>query len=59
MARPEHGVTSALVSRAILGEPELLAAAREAPELPVELREWMATSGRPSRRAAVSWACAG
>ena len=25
VARPEHGVTSAIVSRAILGEPELLA----------------------------------
>ena len=42
VARPEHGVTSALVSRAILGEPDLLAAAHEATELPVELREWMA-----------------
>ena len=41
LSRPEHGVTSALVSRAILGEPELLAAAHQAPELPGELREWM------------------
>jgi MOSC domain-containing protein YiiM len=41
VARPEHGVTSALVSRALLVEPELLAAASQAPELPVDLREWM------------------
>ena len=41
VARPEHGVTSALVSRALLVEPELLAAAAQAPELPVDLREWM------------------
>jgi MOSC domain-containing protein YiiM len=41
VARPEHGVTSALVSRALLVEPELLAAASRAPELPVDLREWM------------------
>jgi MOSC domain-containing protein YiiM len=40
-ARPEHDVTSALVSRAILGEPQLLAAAQQAPELPDELREWI------------------
>jgi MOSC domain-containing protein YiiM len=50
--RPEHGVTSALVSRAILGEPELLAAAHLAPELPGELREWMAE--RAERRASRS-----
>jgi MOSC domain-containing protein YiiM len=41
VARPEHGVTSVLVSRAILGEAHLLADALEAPELPAELREWM------------------
>jgi MOSC domain-containing protein YiiM len=41
VARPEHGVTSAVVSRAILGEPSLLAAAAQASELPDELREWM------------------
>ena len=41
VSRPEHGVTSALVSRAILGEHELLAAAHRAPELPGELREWI------------------
>jgi MOSC domain-containing protein YiiM len=39
--RPAHGVTSALVSRAILGEPELLAAAQRAPELPGDLRAWL------------------
>ena len=40
-SRPAHGVTSALVSRAILREPELLAGAHQAPELPAELRAWM------------------
>jgi MOSC domain-containing protein YiiM len=43
VSRPAHGVTSALVSRAILSEPRLLADAVEAPELPGELREWMQT----------------
>src|SRR3954468_8171056 len=41
VSRPAHGVTSALVSRAILSEPELLGAASEATELPGGLREWM------------------
>jgi MOSC domain-containing protein YiiM len=41
VSRPAHGVTSALVSRAILREPQLLAAAVIAPELPVDLRAWM------------------
>jgi MOSC domain-containing protein YiiM len=41
VSRPEHGVTSALVSRALLREPELLEAALRAPELPAELRDWM------------------
>lgn len=41
VSRPAHGVTSALVSRAILGEAELLVAALEAPELPQDLRAWM------------------
>jgi MOSC domain-containing protein YiiM len=41
VSRPAHGVTSALVSRAILGEPRLLAAAAQAPELPADLRAWM------------------
>jgi MOSC domain-containing protein YiiM len=49
-SRPAHGVTSALVSRAILGEPELLAVARQAPELPGALRDWM--QSRAERRAA-------
>ncbi len=48
--RPAHGVTSALVSRAILGERELLAAALRAPELPVELREWMQERARRAQR---------
>jgi MOSC domain-containing protein YiiM len=41
VSRPEHGVTSALVSRALLGERELLPAALEAAELPADLRAWM------------------
>jgi MOSC domain-containing protein YiiM len=41
VARPAHGVTSALVSRAILREPQLLAAAQQAPELPADLRAWI------------------
>jgi MOSC domain-containing protein YiiM len=41
VSRPAHGVTSALVSRALLREPELLGAALKAPELPASLREWM------------------
>jgi hypothetical protein len=53
IGRPAHGVTSALVSRAILGEPELLVAALAAPELPVDLRAWMRERARrgigPSR----------
>jgi MOSC domain-containing protein YiiM len=39
--RPEHAVTSALVSRALLGERQLLPIALRAPELPDELRAWM------------------
>ena len=42
VSRPAHGVTSELVSNAILRSPELLAEALLAPELPAELREWMA-----------------
>jgi MOSC domain-containing protein YiiM len=41
VTRPAHGVTSALVSRAILREPQLLGAALQAPELPGDLRAWM------------------
>ena len=40
-SRPAHAVTSALVSRAILGEPHLIGAALQAPELAAGLREWM------------------
>src|SRR3954447_23319806 len=39
---PAHGVTSAPVSRALVGEPELLPEALAATELPAPLREWMA-----------------
>lgn len=39
--RPAHGVTSALVARALLGERRLLPVALEAPELPDELLDWM------------------
>ena len=55
--RPGHGVTSALVSRALLGEHQLLAVATTAPELPLDLRAWMqeraenrAASGRGSEQ---------
>jgi MOSC domain-containing protein YiiM len=41
VGRPTHRVTSALVSRAILREPQLLAAAQQAPELPADLRAWL------------------
>jgi MOSC domain-containing protein YiiM len=47
--RPEHGVTSALVSRAILGDPQLLGAALKAPELPAGLRELMQDRARRHR----------
>jgi MOSC domain-containing protein YiiM len=39
--RPDHGVTVALVSRAILAEPALLEPAAAAPELPDDLAAWM------------------
>ena len=39
--RPAHGVTSALVSRALLRDPRLLKDALEAPELPDDLRDRM------------------
>jgi MOSC domain-containing protein YiiM len=41
VSRPAHGVTSALVSLAVLREPELLATALEAPELAAGLRNWI------------------
>jgi MOSC domain-containing protein YiiM len=47
--RPAHGVTSAFVSRALLGERELLRAALQAPELPAGLREWMHERARSDR----------
>jgi MOSC domain-containing protein YiiM len=50
VSRPAHGVTSALVSRALVGEPELLPAALEATELPADLREWMAERAAAQRR---------
>jgi MOSC domain-containing protein YiiM len=50
VSRPAHGVTSALVSRALLGEPRLLSVAQQATELPGDLREWMRS--RSERRAA-------
>ncbi|HZL54830.1 MAG TPA: MOSC domain-containing protein [Solirubrobacteraceae bacterium] len=51
LERPAHGVTSELVSRAILLEPELLEQALLAPELPADLREWM--DGRAAAAAAL------
>ena len=41
VSRPEHGVTCELVSRALLYEPQLLAIALQATQLPIELRDWM------------------
>ena len=39
--RPNHGVTIALVSRAVLTDPALLARAAAAPQLPARLADWM------------------
>ncbi len=39
--RPEHGVTVAMVSRAILLDDSLLATAARAPALPADLAGWM------------------
>jgi MOSC domain-containing protein YiiM len=39
--RPAHGVTSAIVARALLGERQLLPEVLEASELPAELLDWM------------------
>jgi MOSC domain-containing protein YiiM len=44
--RPAHGITSALVSRALLGETKLLPSALMAPELPADLRAWMRERAR-------------
>lgn len=41
VSRPAHGVTSAVVFRALLGEDDLLTDALAAPELPTDLREWL------------------
>jgi MOSC domain-containing protein YiiM len=41
LSRPEHGVTVALVSRAIMLDETLLGAAAVAPELPPALADWM------------------
>ena len=41
MGRPEHGVTSVLVSRALLGDPRLQRTALGATELPGDLRAWL------------------
>jgi MOSC domain-containing protein YiiM len=41
VTRPEHGITVALVSRAIMLDETLLGAAAAAPELPGALAEWM------------------
>ena len=49
VSRPAHGVTSALVARALLREPRLLATAAQAPELPQDLREWMLARATPRR----------
>lgn len=46
ISRPAHGVTSALVSRALLSDPQLLDDALQAPELPTELRDWMRARSR-------------
>ena len=41
LSRPAHGVTSALVSHAILRDPTALAVALRATELPADWRAWM------------------
>jgi MOSC domain-containing protein YiiM len=47
VSRPAHGVTTALVARAILREPELLPAALRASQLPAELHAWLGRRARP------------
>ncbi|MFZ0091528.1 MAG: MOSC domain-containing protein, partial [Solirubrobacteraceae bacterium] len=39
-SRPTHGVTSALVARALLGDRDLLSLALTAAELPADVRAW-------------------
>jgi MOSC domain-containing protein YiiM len=41
LERPDHGVTIALVSRAVLTDRTLLHSAAAAPELPANLADWM------------------
>jgi MOSC domain-containing protein YiiM len=41
LSRPDHGITVALVSRALLLDETLLARAATAPELPAALAHWM------------------
>jgi MOSC domain-containing protein YiiM len=41
LSRPSHGITIAMVDRAILVDPSLLSVAADAPELPAELAGWM------------------
>jgi MOSC domain-containing protein YiiM len=50
VSRPAHGLTSALVARALLREPWLLATAVQAPELPQDLRDWMLQRATPRAR---------
>ena len=45
LSRPEHGVTSRLVSDAILVDPALIPIAVGAPQLPADLREWLSERG--------------
>jgi MOSC domain-containing protein YiiM len=44
--RPAHAVTSAVVSRALLGERDLVPVALCALELPAELRAWIQERAR-------------
>ena len=39
--RPAHGVTIALVARAVMIDPALLLPAADAPALPADLADWM------------------
>jgi MOSC domain-containing protein YiiM len=42
ISRPDHGVTSRMVSNAILSDPTLIPMVVRAQQLPTELRNWMA-----------------
>ena len=46
ISRPAHGITSRLVSDAILRDPTLIPSAVRAPELPADLRTWLAGRAR-------------